>query len=503
MTVTRRGFLTGSGIAVAGVAGFSNIARSTEAAEVKPGQRPNKIIHLVADGMSVAVLSMADQLSQLSRKRGLSWLALHRQPGAQHGLMDMASLNSLVTDSSAASSSWGSGSRIVNGTVNILPDGRELTTLYELFGQAGWKRGLVTTTEITHATPAGFAAKGLRREAAESIATQYLERGVEVLLGGGRKFFEKDKRKDKRDVYADYKAKGYALLNAAADLSTAPLEKPWLGTFAASHLPFSVDHAHDAKLAKDVPTLAVMTGRALEKLSRYERFILQVEGGRVDHGCHSNDAAGALFDQIAFDEALDVCLEFQRKQPDTLIVITTDHSTGNPGLNGAGLRYSLSPYLFSNLLNVSSSFQVLLKELGISMDTLVPSKPVEDFKKVAAIINAGTGYEVSANRARQFVPFLKQKGETTYGQMNSVTGQLGQLLANYCGIGWTSGAHTSDYVPITALGPGSERFAGFIKNTDIFRHYTDLAGIDFRNPEAPATAHIAPEMSDPAAHWFG
>ncbi len=501
MTVTRRRFLSGSGLVAAGVAGFPAIVRSVDVPEVKAGQRPNKIIQLVADGMSLGVLSMADQLSHLSRKRGLSWLALLKQSAVRQGLMDMASLNSTVTDSSAASSSWGSGSRIVNGTVNILPDGRELTTLYELFGQAGWKRGLVTTTEITHATPAGFATKGLKREAAESIATQYLDRGVEVLLGGGRKYFEKDKRKDKRDVYADYTAKGYVLLKDSAGLAVAPNDKPWLGTFAASHLPFTVDHAHDEKLAKSVPTLAMMTVRALEKLSAHERFILQVEGGRVDHGCHSNDAAGALFDQIAFDEAIDVCLEFQRKNPDTLIVITTDHSTGNPGLNGAGLRYSISPLLFSNLLAVRSSFQVLLKELGIATDALVPAKPVEDHKKVAAIIKAGTGYEVSESRSKQFVTFIKKKGETTYAMMNSVSGQLGQLMANYCGVGWTGGAHTSDYVPITAMGPGSERFAGFIKNTDVFRHYTDLAKIDFRNPESPPMSFHSPEEFERAAHW--
>ena len=74
----------------------------------------------------------------------------------------MRSLNSLVTDSAAASTSWGSGSRVKNGTLNILPDGRRLRPLCTVFGEAGWARGLVTTTEITHATPAGFdyAGKG-------------------------------------------------------------------------------------------------------------------------------------------------------------------------------------------------------------------------------------------------------------------------------------------------------------------------------------------------------
>ena len=502
MAVSRRKFLSGSGLAAAGVAAFPHIARPADAATTRAGQKPSKIIHLVADGMSLATLSMADQLAHLDRNRGLAWLDLHRRIGAHHGLMNMRSLNSLVTDSSAASSSWGSGSRIVNGTVNILPDGRELTTLYELFGQAGWKRGLVTTTEITHATPAGFAAKGLKREAADAIAAQYLERGVEVLLGGGRKFFDKTKRKDKRDVYAEYRAKGYALLNEADDLATAPLDKPWLGTFAASHLPFTVDQVHDPKLAKSIPTLAAMARRALEKLAQHERFILQVEGGRVDHGCHMNDAAAAFFDQIAFDEALEVCLEFQRRHADTLLVITTDHSTGNPGLNGTGLNYSLSPLLFSNLLEVKASFSEILKKLGFPEERDKKPEPVTDPAKIAAIIKEATAYEITPTRAKLLVPFIKKEGAPIYSLMNTLTCQLGQLMANYTGVGWTSGAHTSDYVPITAVGPGAERFAGFIQNTDVFRHYTDLAGIDFRNPESPLVGATAPDSGVLSPHWM-
>jgi alkaline phosphatase len=90
---------------------------------------------------------------------------------------------------------------------------------------------------------------------------------------------------------------------------------------------------------------------------------------------------------------------------------------------------------------------------------------------------------------------LRNKGFTWIDVMNSPTAQLGWLLANYTPVGWTSGAHTADYVPLTATGSGSEHFAGFIQNVDVFRQYTRLAGIDFRNPEEPliaASAHDFP-----------
>ena len=79
--------------------------------------------------------------------------------------------------------------------------------------------------------------------------------------------------------------------------------------------------------------------------------------------------------------------------------------------------------------------------------------------------------------------------------MNSINSQLSQLLGNYTGVTFTSGAHTSDYVPITAIGPAAERFRGFIQNTEVFYHYLALAGIDFRNPTMPLQASATPARS--------
>ena len=494
MSITRRSFLGRSGLLAASSVALPHLASGADVASARDGQRPRHIIHLVADGMSVGTLTCADHFAQLLRPRGLTWWQLCRRPGAHTAWMNMRSLNSLVTDSSAASSSWGSGSRIVNGTVNILPDGRALKPLYELFGQAGWKRGLVTTTEITHATPAGFGASGLRREAADAIAVQYLERGIEILLGGGQKFFEPAKRKDKRDLPADYRAAGYTVMTDAAALKAAATDKRWLGIFAPSHLPYTIDQMTDPKAMAEVPTLAAMTRRALEKLEREEHFILQVEGGRVDHACHNNDAAAALREQVAFDEAIDVCVDFQKRHPDTLLVITTDHGNSNLGLNGTGTDYGGSSPLFANLKKIKCSFVELGKQLGKK----------ENPAEIQAIIREATGYDVPLEKAAAYAPFLVKKGRTLYDTMNTPVLQLGQLLANHTAVGWTSGSHTADYVPLVSVGPGSERFQGFIQNTDVFHHYLALAKIDFRNPEVPLLAECGPsaaEVEQAEAYW--
>jgi alkaline phosphatase len=304
-------------------------------------------------------------------------------------------------------------------------------------------------------------------------------------------------------------------MEARDQLLSAPTDKRWLGTFAKSHLPFTVDHKHNAKHVEKVPTLAEMTGAALKSLGRAPNFILQVEGGRVDHGCHNCDAAGALYDQIAFDEALDVCLDFQKRVPDTLLVITTDHGNANLGLNGMGSGYGQSTWLFRNLVKAKASFSEMLKALkrnppdeGKIEETEEEKKDREkkmskeekaaaDRKKkideedvatpteIKDIIEASTGYRVPTDKAELLILHLAKRGKAMYDLMNADVCALGQLMGNYWGIGWTGNAHTADYVPVIALGPGSEKFKGFIQNTEVFYNYLAFANIDFRNPEEP------------------
>jgi alkaline phosphatase len=510
--INRRSFFTRSALAAGGLAGFPHVARPAEVILARPGQPPARIIHMVADGMSMGTLTAADYLSRHLRQRGLTWLSLYQQPATRYGLMNMRSLNSMVTDSSAASSSWGSGSRVVNGAVNLLPSGRGLTPLYALFGELGWKRGLVTTTEITHATPAGFAASVESRNSAQAIAAQFLDREIEVLLGGGQKFFEARLREDKRDLRRAYAAQGYQVMDTAAALAQAPTDQRWLGIFAASHLPYMVDQLNDAQLRATVPTLSMMTRRALDWLGRHEHFILQVEGGRVDHAAHNCDAPAAMREMLAFDEALDQVLEFQQQRPDTLVVITTDHGNGNLGVNATGSSYNQSTPSFHRVAEVNASFVEIQRRLrhlppaALSVvaedeekETTTKSKKpapppyVPSVKEIQAVMLDATGYKVSERRAGWYRAFLEKKGTTVYQAMNSELLQLGQLLANHISVGWAGGDHTADYVPVTAVGPGAERFTGFVQNTDIFRHYTDLAAIDFRNPTEPLTASYTPK----------
>jgi alkaline phosphatase len=495
MKLSRRRFAASTGLfTLSGLTGAPAVHAAD--AGLRSDGTPGRIIHLVSDGMSAGTFGCADQFSWLVRKRPLAWTTLYERADAVAALVDMRSLNSLVTDSAAAASSWGSGSRVRNGSVNVLPDGRELKPLYDLFGDKDWARGLVTTTEITHATPAGFAANALDRGSAELIATQYLDRGIEVLLGGGEQFFDPASRADKRDLKADYRAKGYRVMSSRSELESAPASGRWLGTFTRSHLPYSIDHAADEGLRRAVPTLAEMTRAALRRLGGERHFILQVEGGRVDHAAHASDAAALMWDQLAFDDALAACLEFQRQAPDTLVVVTTDHGNSNPGLNGMGSGYASSVPLFASIKQVKKSLTLLQKDFSRAADSpgLTP-------QVVKSLVLEGTGCELTASQAEGFARFLEGQQPPLYGMMNAWSAQMGQLLANHLGIGWSGTAHTSDYVPLVAVGRGAERFRGFLQNTDLFHHYLALVRVDYRNPELPLMAESGPSAAE-AEGWL-
>src|SRR5690606_33189552 len=103
------------------------------------------------------------------------WISLYQENQVARGMMDMASANSIVTDSSAASSSWGGGVRINNGAVNVNPDGTHNKPILQKFKAAGKSVGCVTTVEITHATPSGFSLSSEKRSDMALFAEMHLE----------------------------------------------------------------------------------------------------------------------------------------------------------------------------------------------------------------------------------------------------------------------------------------------------------------------------------------
>lgn len=478
---SRRTFLK-LGAAGAGLSALPSTALAT-CAPTRLGnatkKKPRNIIFMVSDGMSASVPVLAESFSQHVRNSGTHWHRLSRETHTVHGYFDTAALNTLVPDSASACTAWASGSRVFNGSINILPDGTALVPIGKLAREAGRRLGLVTTTTITHATPAGFAAQVGRRSSEADIATQYLNE-VDVLMGGGTEHFAPARRDDGDDLFQRFADNGFAVIQHRSHLAGASREAKILGVFGASHLPYSIDHARSDELQARVPTLAEMTRAALRSLSSHEHgFLLQVEGGRVDHAAHANDAAALLWDQIAFDEAIGVVLDFAVDRDDTLVIVTTDHGNANPGLNGMGSRYRDSTECFRRLalsrVSVESIRSSLRRDAARSNATIIKA------------IRMATGIELDEHHAEMLAASLDGRPVVEANRQHAnFFGLLGQMLGNHTGIGWTGITHTADPAMVMAVGPGSEMFHGLMLNTDGFVRLTDALHVNHRNPAMTA-----------------
>lgn len=443
-------------------------------------QNAKNVIILVSDGMSIGTLSMADHFLRLKENRASYWIDLYEKGKVSRGLMDMASANSLVTDSAAAGSSWGCGFRVPNGYINIGENGESHKPINLWFKEAGKATGCVTTTRITHATPAAFCVNIAERWLEDKIAEQYLERKFDVLLGGGIEHFSNSKREDGRDLIAEFKDKGFHFVqkrNKLLDLTAD--DKPIMGVFTESHLPYTIDHLNDNQLKEDVPTLAELTESALKKLSQNSNgFILQVEGGRVDHAAHINDVGGIIYDQIALDDAIKVALDFANKDKETLVIITTDHGNASPCLVGIGSGYGNSNPKFERLLNFKQSNDWMMKKINENASR----------GAVKEIVYQGTGgIEITNEEADLILKGKNRNYQFAFRDRWSFPSALADVLANYTAVTWANNQHTSDFVELAAFGPGSERIAPITRNTELFQLITQVAGV---KTDVPSMAEL-------------
>ena len=352
----------------AGDSYYQSAAASVEArAAGRPFGQARNVILFVGDGMGISTITAARiHAGQLKGTDGESYrLAMETLPHA--ALSKTYSHDAQVSDSASTATAMVAGVKVPSRTLGITQNasysncatvpGNGTDTVFELAEQAGLATGVVTTARLTHATPASAYAESANRDweddsampgASESdgcpdIARQFVDWSAgdhfEIALGGGRRHFMTDaqadpesagrtgRRGDGRDLIAAWSAKSdaHVTVSNAAELAAADLAggARVLGLFEASHMKYEVDRADDTG---GEPSLEEMTRAAISRLSQDEDgYVLLVEAGRIDHGHHGTNAARALGDAVALDEAVAAALELTSAE-DTLIIVTADHS---------------------------------------------------------------------------------------------------------------------------------------------------------------------------------
>lgn len=486
--INRRAFVGLGGAAALAL----SVSPSACARDDRPRRKAKNLIFMVSDGMSFGTLSLADTLVRQKTSQPCNWIQWMQREGVSRSLIATRSADSLVTDSAAASAAWSIGELVDNGRLGLTPDGRMPTPILMHAKQSGRAVGVVTTARICHATPAGFVCNvPTNRDDENGISEQMLARGLDLMLGGGGRFFSPDL----------LKASGFkgAVVRNRTEFLALDLAKqaaPVAGIFNDSHMSFELDRVNGSGGPANPrePSLSEMTAYALKSLDRHPGgFAMQIEGGRVDHGGHTNDAGALIYDQVAFDEAIGVVWEFVKNRDDTLVIMTADHATANPGLteyNDASIRG------FEKVHGFKHTYAWIDRQLGgessleASEPAEIPGQPqaMSPAKKIAPdrvreVILAATGIELDSTEVELLRKWKAGEVVDPYRTNNFRYAPLAAVLANHTAIAFLSPNHTSDPVELTAWGPGSESMPETMAINQI--HEVMVKGLDLA-PAKPA-----------------
>jgi len=465
-----------------------------------PGKAKNVIL-FVGDGMGIATVTAARILD--GQQRGIDGefnrLSFERLPYSAFSIT--ASANQQTSDSAPTATALVTGVKANDGAISVdqttqreEPDAKvtqqkSLLTILERAEQRGLSTGVVTTTRVTHATPAANYAHVSDRDweadsdlpagaTVKDIARQLIDfpygNGIEVVLGGGRAQFtpttlvdpedstQRGRRRDGRDLTGEWARKyrnsafvwNQAQFNAIDPKKTDHL----LGLFQPSHMRYSADRHLDGG---GEPTLAEMTSKAIEVLKKNKKgFYLMVEGGRIDHGHHAGNAYRALTDTIALSEAVQAAQKLTSDK-DTLIIVTADHSHT---FSMAGYPSRGNPILGKSAIDGRN----LRDANGQPFTTLSyangPGAYVEGGRKEFDPATERAIDVADSSRGRR--PNLNDVDTTKPGYMQEATVPL------------SNETHAGEDVPIYASGPQAYLFRGALEQNVIYHVMAEALGFD-------------------------
>jgi len=452
--------------------------------------KPKYIFYFICDGMGFAHRQLAELFLKEKEKDPTRKLVMNSLDVT--GVITTHSADSLITDSAAAATALASGVKTNNGVIGKDPAGKDVTTLIDAAEAIGMATGIITTTRLTHATPASFVAHNISRHNEAEIALDFLDSEVEFLAGGGIRHFIppnshsglKDvrgnelysKRKDNVNLVVEFEEKGYRTfigMEGSTEFTKTDFSKieKAIALFDNSHLPYEIERRSKYK---HVPSLAAMTKSAIEVLQQDpDGFFMLIEGGRIDHAAHANDPVSVIYDTLALDAAVRASQAFyQNHKDETLIVVVADHETGGLGLGRDAYGYKLN---LSALLNTRVSvddtlngthkyrgdrqayFQFLAAEFGLSSPS---GKEKTDL--LASMSRADKGMKTGYS-----------------GYMNPVALAAAHILSARVNVTWTTTTHTGTLIPLSATGLGTKNITDRIDNTQVASIMATVLGFEF------------------------
>lgn len=457
-------------------------------------RRVKNVILFIGDGMTIANRTTARVLSKGIREgKYQGKLSFDDMPHS--AMIGTSGSDSLITDSANSMSAYTTGHKTAVNAMGVYVSRAtdnlshpKVETIAELIKRkTKMSVGIVSDAELEDATPGAMVAHTRRRADKQYIADQMFASGAEVILGGGSAYFypqstKGSKRKDDKNLVDSFKTNGYQLalnkqeLIAAANNQTT---KKLFGVFHPDNMDGSLDRLYLRKNTVEQypnqPDLTEMTKSAIEVLSRNPNgFFLMVEAALIDKFNHPLDWERAAFDTIMLSNAVQIAKDYAKTHPDTLIIVTPDH-THSGSISGVvhddkpgPLREKVGTYADAGYPNYPKA------------DSLGYPNNIEVSKRIAFFYgNYPDHYETLHPKLDgTFVPAIKDESgkyiaNPKYVQLQEDAIHVGGNLPSY----QDSGVHTADDALLNAQGPGSEKFKGFMDNTEVFKVMVESLGL--------------------------
>lgn len=291
-------------------------------------ERPKNIILLIGDGMGLTQITAGMySMNEPIQLESFPVVGLHKP----------YSSDNLVTDSAAGATAFASGVKTYNGAIGVDVDTVAQKTILELAEENGLATGLVSTSSITHATPASFIAHVALRTSYEEIATYFLETEIDFMMGGGKRYFAQRERDD-RNLYKELEKKNYQVSDFfEKDFDNLVVKKDRnFAYFTANEEPLPKSQGRDY-----LPFATRTAVNFLKKKGEEKGFFLMVEGSQIDWGGHANDLDYVISEFKDFDQAVKEALDFAKRDGETLVIVTADHETGGLAINPGSKRDAL------------------------------------------------------------------------------------------------------------------------------------------------------------------
>lgn len=437
--------------------------------EVRPVKN---VIVMIPDGTSIGVYSAARWFKHYN---GLGE-GLNIDPYIS-GTVTTFSSNAPIGDSAPTGSTYATGVLQQAGNVAIYPEVSD-NDIYEVDSKRTYQPaatileaskieknkavGLVVTCEFPHATPADFSSHYYSRANYEAIAPQIAYQNLDVMFGGGNDILTDDiKQHFSNSGIALIQNDKNALMNFKGD------SKVW-ALFGERALPYNIDRNPDV-----VPSLAEMTNKALEILSKKENgFFLMVEGSLVDWAAHANDAATIINEFIAFDDAVGEVLEFAKNDGNTAVVILADH--GNSGFS-IGTRNCLGYEKLSidQLFETVSGIKLSANGLESILIKTSPDRIKTEFKNY-------TGIDITDEELQTLLSSKNyHEGDyTKVGTSGNMAHNIVNIMNSHMCFGFTTGGHTGEEVLISSYHPQGDTPKGHMTNIQVNEYLQKVTGLD-------------------------